>query len=211
MPEIKIPEIKIPTIDIPESPFFTGYSLTGLVPGCHSYHRDLNVSRNPSLLWADKNGVSSSCPEGQVPSYEPMRYDPHRLTYSEPTSTKTKPKSNQQKQKPKSLPRKKDEEETDKPCPDPNSNLRVGSFANEKRLERVSKFEVVNGDCLPVWEKVTYAETYFPSPGQAMNTTATALLAVSAPLILNLIKPIIKNVIKKITGKKEEKKKSPET
>tara|TARA_B100001250_G_scaffold89297_1_gene74066 strand:- start:9531 stop:10163 length:633 start_codon:yes stop_codon:yes gene_type:complete len=210
MPTIKIPEIKIPTIDIPESPFFIGYSLTGLVPGCHLYHRDLEVSRNPSLLWADINGVSNSCPEGQVPSYEPMRYDPHRMTYTETTGTKTSQKPTDRKQLPKSLPRKKDEEEIDKPCPDPNSSLRIGSFANEKRLERVSKFEVINGDCLPVWEKVTYAETYFPSPGQAMSTTATALLAVSAPLILNLIKPIVKNLIKKITGKKEEKK-SPET
>ena len=209
MPEIKIPEIKIPTIDIPESPFFTGYSLTGLVPGCHLYHRDLEISRNPSLLWADKNGVSNVCPEGQVPSYEPMRYDPNRLVYTEPTSTKTSQKPTQRKQLPKSLPRKKDKEETDKPCPDPNSNLRVGSFANEKRLERVVRFEVVDGKCLPVWEKVTYAETYFPTGGQAANVTVTALLAVSAPLILNAIKPIIKNVIKKITGKKEEK--SPET
>tara|TARA_B100000902_G_C27065753_1_gene791447 strand:+ start:23 stop:655 length:633 start_codon:yes stop_codon:yes gene_type:complete len=210
VPDIKIPEIKIPTIDIPVSPFFTGYSLTGLVPGCHLTHRDLAISRNPSLLWGDKNGVTTSCPEGQVPSYEPMRYDPNRLTYVEPTSTKTSQKPVQQKRQIKPPPKKKGEEENDKPCPDPNSSLRVGSFANEKRLERVAKFEVVNGDCLPVWEKVTYAETYFPSPGQAMSTTATALLAVSAPLILNLIKPIIKNVIKKITGKKEEKK-SPET
>jgi len=138
-----------------------------------------------------------------------MRYDPNRLVYTEPTSTKTSQKPTQRKQLPKSLPRKKDKEETDKPCPDPNSNLRVGSFANEKRLERVVRFEVVDGKCLPVWEKVTYAETYFPTGGQAANVTVTALLAVSAPLILNAIKPIIKNVIKKITGKKEEK--SPET
>ena len=105
--------------------------------------------------------------------------------------------------KPKINPPPPDPPPETKPCPDPNSNLRVGSFANEKRLERIVSFEEVNGDCLPVWEKVTYAETYLPSPGQAMNTTATALLAVSAPLILNAIKPIIKNLIKKLTGKKK--------
>jgi len=210
MPTIKIPEIKIPTIDIPESPFFTGYSLTGLVPGCHLYHRDLKVSRNPSLLWADINGVSNSCPEGQIPSYEPMRYDPARMIYTEPTSTKTSQKPVQQKRQIKAPPKKKNEEETDKPCPDPNSNLRVGGFANEKRLERVAKFEVVNGDCLPVWEKVTYAETYFPSAGQALSTAGIAIIAASAPLLLNVIKPAVKNLIKKLTGKKEEKK-SPKT
>ena len=39
------------------------------------------------------------------------------------------------------IPQKKEEKTFFPPCPDPNSNLRVGSFANEKSLERVKEFK----------------------------------------------------------------------
>ena len=51
------------------------------------------------------------------------------------------------------------------PCPDPKSALRVGSFANDKKLERVKAFETSeNGiDCNIIWEPVPFSESYIPS------------------------------------------------
>ena len=195
IPDIHIKDIDIPVVYIPDSPT--------TIPGCQYTHRDLKLTGNADLLLVDRNGVYATCTEGELPHFYPMEWDRDlKISVQEPQVADKKsdiPKP----PKPKINPPPPDPPPETKPCPDPNSNLRVGSFANEKRLERVVRFEEVNGDCLPVWEKVTYAETYFPSPGQAMNTTATALLAVSAPLILNAIKPIIKNLIKKLTGKKK--------
>ena len=88
MSEIKIPEIKLPTIDIPDAPFFTKPKLEGKLPGCYLYHRDLEITRNPSLLISDKRGTYTVCPNGEIPSYTPMRYDPAQITESKtPTTT----------------------------------------------------------------------------------------------------------------------------
>ena len=165
MPDIKIPKIKIPTVDIPEVPFYDQDYLTGIVPGCNYYHRDLWISKNPSLLDGDKNGVTTNCPEGQQPYYISIPYEPIKIVESPPPAIKEKEqeqttqkkKKNQFKPKP-----KEDEEVFFKPCPDPNSPLRKGGFANEKRLERVKEFiRNEEGECVAVCEKVPYAETYF--------------------------------------------------
>jgi hypothetical protein len=194
IPDIHIKDIDIPAVYIPDSPI--------TIPGCQYTHRDLKVTGNSDLLLADPNGVYATCTEGTWPTFYPMEWDRDMsITVQEPSVSNEdddipkppKPKFNQTEA----------EIEEVIPCPDPNSNLRIGSFANEQRLERVSKFEVVDGDCLPVWEKVTYAETYFPSPGQAISTAGIAVIAASAPLLLNVIKPAVKNLIKKITGKKK--------
>lgn len=206
MPDIKIPKIKIPTVDIPEVPFYDQDYLTGIVPGCNYYHRDLWISRNPALLDGDKNGVTTNCPEGQQPYYISIPYEPIKIVESPPPAIKEKEqeqttqkkKKNQFKPKP-----KEDEEVFFKPCPDPNSPLRKGGFANEKRLERVKEFiRDKDGECVAVWEKVPYAETYFPSPQTAAVTASMALIAASAPLLLAVIKPAVKNLVKKLTGKK---------
>ena len=89
MPTIKIPEIELPSIDIPPAPFFTRHKLGGQIPGCNLFHRDLEVTRNPSLLISDKNGTITSCPEGQIPSFDPIRFDPNEIIYTDNTPTFT--------------------------------------------------------------------------------------------------------------------------
>ena len=93
MPEVKIPVITLPTIDLPDAPFFTKPKLEGKLPGCYLYHRDLETTRNPSLLISDKRGTYTVCPNGEIPSYTPMRYDPAQIIYTEPSAnnTATKP------------------------------------------------------------------------------------------------------------------------
>ena len=94
------------------------------------------------------------------------------------------------------------------PCPDPNSKLRVGSFANEKRLEKVKEFKY-NEDktqCLPIWEDVTYVDQWMPEPTLVINTVIIASIAATSPALINIIKGITKNIMKKITSSQGSKK-----
>ena len=91
MSEIKLPEITLPTIDIPDTPYFTRPKLEGKLPGCYLYHRDLETTRNPSLLISDKRGTYTVCPHGEIPSYTPIRYDPAQIVNTEPAPINTAP------------------------------------------------------------------------------------------------------------------------
>jgi len=105
------------------------------------------------------------------------------------------------------LPPKKEEKTFFPPCPDPNSKLRVGSWANEKRMERVKSF-VYNEDkseCLVVWEDVVYRDQWLPEPTLILNTVVIASIAAGSPAIINLIKGITKNIVKKITSSRKKK------
>ena len=204
MPTIKLPEIEIPTVDIPDAPYFIKHKLEGKIPGCNLYHRDLETTRNPSLLIADPNGTYTVCPEGQIPSYDPMRYDPNEIIYTEgvPNSS-AKPEEEVNTQ----MPKPKEEQKIEiKPCPGKN-DLRVGSFVNEKRLERVKGHERGEDgiECITLYEDVPFKDQYIPNPPQLVSTAVIAAVAATTPLLLNLVKPVVKNVIKKLTKKKKDK------
>jgi hypothetical protein len=100
---------------------------------------------------------------------------------------------------------KKNEEIFFVECPGPKDQ-RVGDFRNEKRLERVKGHELRNDgrECITLYEPVTFVEQYLPSGATASFTAATALVAASTPLLLNIIKPAVKNIVKKITSRKKK-------
>ena len=203
MPTIKLPEITIPTIDIPEAPYFIEHKLEGKIPGCNLFHRDLETTRNPSLLISDKNGTYTVCPEGQIPSYNPMRYDPNEIIYTEdrPSSATTPT----QETKNKTIKPKGDEKLEIEPCPG-KKDLRVGSFVNEKRLERVKGYKRGEDgiECITLYEDVPFKDQYIPNPPQLVSTALIASVAATTPLLLNLVKPLVKNIIKKLTNKKKD-------
>ncbi len=58
------------TAELPPAPIYQ-------VPGCANVHRDAQL--NPSLLRDDPNGVGAACPEGEMPSYNPMDWNPRDL------------------------------------------------------------------------------------------------------------------------------------
>ena len=138
MSDIKLPEITLPNIDIPDTPYFTRPKLEGKLPGCYLYHRDLETTRNPSLLISDKSGTYTLCPYGQMPSYTPMRYDPAQVIDTEPVPVNTAPTPTQDTNvvQPKPKEEKKVEYE---PCP-PDKALRIGSFVNEERREKIKDY-----------------------------------------------------------------------
>ena len=206
MSEIKIPEIKLPTIDIPDAPYFTKPKLEGKLPGCYLYHRDLEITRNPSLLISDKRGTYTVCPNGEIPSYTPMRYDPAQIIDTEPVPVNTAPiqkDTNVTQPKP-----KKDKKVVYEPCPPEKPQFRPGDYRNDKRIERLVKYErSTDGSCDPIWEKVPFRESFIGTPEGLISTTVLGVVAggsaLLAPLIKKAISEIFKKIKKQLTNKKD--------
>ena len=206
MPDIKLPEISLPTIDIPDTPYFTRPKLEGKIPGCYLYHRDLETTRNPSLLISDKSGTYTLCPYGEMPSYTPMRYDPAQVIDTEPVPINTAPTPTQDTNVVQPKP-KEENKVTYEPCP-PDKALRIGSFVNEERREKIKDYiRNEDNECITLYEDVPFVDQYIPSPSVVVSTALIASVAATTPLILNAVKPLVKQLIKKITKKKEPKSK----
>ena len=203
MPEIKIPKIELPSIDIPPAPFFTRHKLGGQIPGCNLFHRDLEVTRNPSLLISDKNGTITSCPDGQIPSFDPIRFDPNEIIYTDNTPTFTPSLGTDIKTQIPKIEDKKKPEFIE--CPG-KKDQRVGDFRNEKRLERVVGHERSEDGtiCTTIYEDVPFKDQYIPEVSTIVSTAVIGLVAASTPLLLNAVKPIVKQIVKKLTKKKDK-------
>ena len=200
MPTIKVPKVVLPSIEIPETPYFTKHKLEGQIPGCNLFHRDLQITRNPSLLISDKNGTFTSCPEGQIPSFDPIRFDFNDLIYTEKAPSNAE--SAQQTKIVIPLPVKRKKEEETLPCPS-KKDQRVGDFRNEKRLERVSGHKRGEDgiECITLYEDITFIDSVLPSPSAALNVVTISLIAATTPLLLPIIKSLSKTIFKKILAK----------
>ena len=210
MTEIKIPQITLPSVDIPQTPFFTQHKLEGQIPGCNLFHRDLQITRNPSLLIADPNGTFTTCPEGQIPSFDPIRFDMNELIYTESNPVKNETKEQQTKITPPVKKEKKKEEEPP-PCPDLSRVLPIGSFTSDLRTARIKEYKRAdNGyDCLPIIEEITFVRSVLPSASTALNIITISLLATAGPaFLLPIIKSASKTVFKKILAKFDKGKKN---
>ena len=195
--QIKIPDISTININsyIPPANVLNVAPPTIDILGCVKTHRDSSV-KNTQIIEDDPNGAFYSCPNGKMPSYVPIQYNSNQLQLVEeqgnskantpkPPETKTPeiPKNN------------KKEIITIPPCPDPKQPLRVGSYANSQKLEKVKAFELVNGECNIIWEPVPFQESYIPEVSTIISTAVIGFVAASSPIILNAIKPIIKKLI----------------
>jgi len=203
VPTIKVPQVELPNIDIPTTPYFTQHKLEGQIPGCNLFHRDLKTTRNPSLLIADPNGTFTSCPEGQIPSFDPIRFDMNELIYTESNPVTNEAKEQETKTLPPVNTEKKKEEEPP-PCPDLSRVLPVGSFTSDLRTARIKDYKRAdNGyDCLPIIEEITFVRSVLPSASTALNIITISLLATAGPaLLLPIIKSASKTAFKKILAK----------
>ena len=206
MSEIKIPEIKLPTINIPDAPYFTKPKLEGKLPGCYLYHRDLEITRNPSLLISDKRGTYTVCPNGEIPSYTPMTYDPAQIIDTEPVPVNTAPTqkdTNVTQPKP-----KKDKKVVYEPCPPEKPQFRPGDYRNDKRIERLVKYErSTDGSCDPIWEKVPFRESFIGTPEGLISTTVLGVVAGGSASLVPVIRGLFKSAIKQIQKRLEKKNK----
>ena len=183
--QIKIPDISTININsyIPPSNVLNVAPPTIDILGCVKTHRDSSV-KNTQIIEDDPNGAFYSCPNGKMPSYIPMQYNPNQLQIVE---EQEKPKADTPKppeRKTPEIPKNKEKEILSiPPCPDPKQPLRVKAF------------QLVNGECNIIWEPVPFQESYIPEVSTIISTAVIGFVAASSPIILNAIKPIIKKLI----------------
>jgi len=209
MPTTKIPKIKIKEVYVPkirtweiQTPILdTIYKPVVDIPGCVDAHRN-NLT---GLINKDELGTYQACGTFNIPSFEPLEYNPADFRYTPPIKQNEQQKENIQSQKPELPKKKKEEELVIPPCPG-KKDLRVGSFVNDKRLERVKGY--VRGEdgieCITLYEDVPFKDQYIPNLPTVISTALIASVAATTPLLLNLVKPVVKNVIKKLTKKKKD-------
>ena len=220
MPDI--PDIEIPTIEIrpiPEPHVFPPPVTQNLAPrpiyqkpGCARVHRDAHL--NPSLLRDDPNGVGITCPEGEMPSYVPLDWNPRKLQIIEPTPVQ----NNEQEQPPAGQkadpkpPPPKDKPQPEVKCP-PADAAEVGTLSPNGR-KILESYELVDGVCKEVYRNVPVTEQLIkavPSPYEAAQTAGIAVVATTAalstPFLVRIIKPVVKKLLTKakeiVTRKKE--------
>tara|TARA_B100001093_G_scaffold84938_1_gene76585 strand:- start:5029 stop:5709 length:681 start_codon:yes stop_codon:yes gene_type:complete len=215
IPVISIPDITVPNISVdivPPVRVFGGYVThpsfsepSLLLPGCYKTHRD--ADKNSNLINVDPTGTFWSCPWGEVGEITPIEYDSSRVIYAIPEEEVKKEEQVILKEKTtvKKIPKKEDKVFFP-PCPDSGSKLRVGSWANEKRMERVKSFEYNEDktECLVVWEDVIYRDQWIPETTLILNTVVIASIAAGSPAIINLIKGLTKNLVKKFTASRKK-------
>jgi hypothetical protein len=189
-------EIGVPIIDI---------------PGCVEAHLDNKKGTNDKLVEDDSDGARVFC-DGNMPSFNPIDYNPEELQYTQPPPKPpvVRPPEVPTPEIPKDVTPKVEEEEEIE-CPPPNAP-RIGDVAQNQK-ERVSGFEVQNGVCVTLYEDIPLTAQYLPAPQVAATTAGIAIVATSsallakplADLLLKVFKPAIKKVITKISkirGKK---------
>ena len=195
VPEIRIWETEIPTLDLIYKPIVD-------IPGCVDAHRN-NLTE---LINEDGLGTYQACGTFDIPSYEPLEYNPSEFIYVTPNQPLQEQQQDIQTEQPK-LPQKKRKEEeiVIPPCPG-KKDLRIGSFVNEKRLERVKGYERGEDgiECITLYEDVPFKDQYIPNLPTVISTALIASVAATTPLLLNVVKPLVKNVIKKLTKKKDK-------
>ena len=212
VPDISIPNIPVQVIepvrvfgDYVIHPSFSEPSL--MLPGCYKTHRD--ADKNSNLINDDPRGTFWSCPWGEVAEIKPLQFDRSKMIYSNDVKEEKKTEEPViiKETKETKIPEKKEKKIFFPPCPDPNSKLRVGSFANEKRLEKVKEFRYNESktECLTIWEDVEYVDQWLPEPTLVINTIIIASIAASSPILVNVIKGLTKNIVKKITSSRKKK------
>ena len=189
--EIGIPPVMsiftgLPEPITPQSPPVTVTIGTPIVniPGCVEAHLD-----GTGLIEDDPDGTVTLC-DGQLPSFNPINYDPNRMVLTGPPEPEPKaPKL--ESPKPPPIP------ETPLKTPVPN----IPIVTVEEEEEVVETVEVV--------EEPTFVEKYLPTAEEVSTTVTIAVAAASAAvfgkplaeLLLKLIKPLVRRVIQKAKDK----------
>ena len=202
--KIDIQKIPIWKVDVPILPKISKPIVD--IPGCVRVHRN-NLT---SLIDSDKDeyGTYTECGNFNIPSFEPLQYNPNEFVY---TQSETPQNQEQEFVQPTVEPPKYEpKDDKDDPlfveCPG-KKDQRVGDYRNEFKLERVIGHERSEDgtECLTLYESTQFIEQYIPNPPQLVSTAVIATVAASTPLLLNIVKPLVKNLFKKLTNKKKDK------
>ena len=175
------------------------------IPGCVRVHRNnlTSLIDNPK----DEYGTYTECGNFSIPSFEPLEYNPNEFKYTQAeTANQTEEFVPPTVEPPKYEPKKKEEKTLFVECPGPNDQ-RVGQYASEFKLERVSghKRSEDGSKCITLYEDVKFIEQYIPNPPQLVSTALIASVAATTPLLLNLVKPLVRQAFKRLSKPKKDK------
>ena len=209
IPNINIPNISIPILNIStDNPYnVLNVPLPSIVlPGCYKQHRDASI-KNTALYEDDPRGTTINCPNGSMPTFEPLLYDRRKIEITEIKEEKkeeVKEVQPEYKQEKPELPKKKEEEFFIK-CPG-DKDLRVGMYTSEDRLEKVvgHKISEDGKTCITLFEETRFVDRWIPSPPLIINTSLIAITAATSPLLVNFLKNIVKTAVKKATSRKSK-------
>ena len=208
IPNIKINKVKIHEIPIWKTnvPILNNISKPIVdIPGCVRVHRN-NLT---SLIDNDRDeyGTYTECGNFNIPSFEPLQYNPNEFVYTQSETPQNQEQEFVQPtvEPPKYEPKKKKDDPLFVACPG-KKDQRVGDYRNEFKLERVIGHERSEDgtECITLYENTKFIEQYIPNPPQLVSTAVIATVAASTPLLLNIVKPLVKNLIKKLTKKKKD-------
>ncbi len=196
VPKIKLWEVQTPILDIIYKPVVD-------IPACVDAHRN-NLT---GLINEDELGTYKACGTFNIPSYEPLEYNPANFIYTAPAKQQKQKQEQPSQQQAKIPKKKKDEEFKIDPCPPKNPQFRKGDYRNDKRIERLVKYErSINGSCDPIWEKVPFRESFIGTPQALISTTVLGVVAGGSALLAPVIKKIISEIFKKIKKQLTKKK-----
>ena len=195
VPKIRTWEVQPPILDIIYKPVVD-------IPGCVDAHRN-NLT---GLINEDELGTYQACGTFNIPSFEPLEYNPANFTYTAPAKQQEQKQQQPPQQKPQITQKKKDEELEIPPCPG-DKEQKIGDFRNDQKLLRVSGYSRgKNGiDCITLYESVPFISQYIPSFKQFTGVFSLALVGCSAPIILNLVKPLVRKAFQRLSKSKKDK------
>tara|TARA_R100000278_G_scaffold83703_2_gene64191 strand:- start:1898 stop:2539 length:642 start_codon:yes stop_codon:yes gene_type:complete len=206
--EVKINEINIPKIQVYEPLIPKIKKVPKLIvdyPACVKVHRNNLVTQ----IDIDENGTVIKCGV-EMPSYEPLNYTPNEFTYTQSElSNKAEPEPIIQPDLSKLV--KKEKEQLYIPCPPLNPPFRKNDYRNDKRTERLLKWEKVEIDgvidCVSIWEEVPFRESFIGTPQSLISTTMLGVVAGGSALLAPVIKKLLSTIFKQLKKKisKEEK------
>lgn len=205
IPKIDIPQIKIKEIDIPQIRIWELqrptldiiYKPVVDIPACVDAHRN-NL---PSLIGEDEKGTYQACGTFDIPSFEPLEYNPNNFIYTAPLAPQSQELEDIQQEQPK-IPQTKKEKIEIKPCPPEKPQFREGDYRNDKKIERLVKYEkTIGGSCDPIWEKVPFRESFIGTPQALISTAVIGVVAGGSALLAPVIKKLISTIFKKLKKK----------
>jgi prepilin-type processing-associated H-X9-DG protein len=206
---IDIPDLSRQTytgLPIPSDPPITvniGFPIVD-IPGC------VEARDTQDLQQIDPRGNVVFC-DGNVPSYNPLNFEPNRMLPTRPAGVDTRGKEGDDTPPIDALPIPKTPPATAViQCPTPGQNAKepVGTYLEGFR-KKVTGYELIGNECVQLTESVPIPQQIIaglPSGGQVMQVgsiavvaTASALLAKPlADILLKSVKPTVKKVMKKI-------------
>ncbi len=182
------------------------------VPGCVEAHEQ-NSKREKSgvLSEDDPKGVKTYC-DGQMPSFNPIRYEPDKMVFREENQLPVT-KTDSPKPPTPEVPKAKGIEPVATAaveCPTKVQQAQepVGTLVEGFRKEVVG-YKLIDKTCVQITEPVplpTQILAGLPSGGQVMQVGGIAVIATSsallakplADILLKVVKPTVKKVMKKI-------------